>query len=279
MLDSVRREYPGFDQWLARASAQGRAALVARAGAGDLAAVAIVKEETTHPGGTPGPGTKVCTFKVAAAHRRRGLGSTMLAEILASAQAASHRWVYVSVSTEHTDLLRLLDHHAFTAAPGPGGLTVTRDLPAGGRVALMSIHPRYAEALLAGTKRVELRKRPLAPDVHAVVVYATAPVGRVVGSFTVVGQDIDTPAQIWDRHAQHAGIDKAGYDAYFAGSPRAVAIGAARPVRAATPLPLAELPGCTRPPQSFAYLTSEQVVAATEAGLLRAARPTGPQPD
>lgn len=35
-----------------------------------------------------------------------------------------------------------------------------------GRIALMSIHPQYARAILDGTKEVEFRKRPLAPTPH-----------------------------------------------------------------------------------------------------------------
>ncbi len=45
-----------------------------------------------------------------------------------------------------------------------------------GCIALMSIHPQYANAIVEGTKRVEFRKRPLARNVTHVIVYATAPV-------------------------------------------------------------------------------------------------------
>src|SRR5690606_16414773 len=45
-----------------------------------------------------------------------------------------------------------------------------------GRHALMSIRPEYAERILAGTKRIEFRKRPLASDITDVIVYATTPV-------------------------------------------------------------------------------------------------------
>ena len=50
-----------------------------------------------------------------------------------------------------------------------------------GRIILMSIHPEYAEALLDGTKTVELRKSPVAGDISHIVIYATAPVQRVLG--------------------------------------------------------------------------------------------------
>ncbi len=69
-----------------------------------------------------------------------------------------------------------------------------------GRVALFSIHPQYAEAILAGTKSVEFRRTPLADDVTHVVVYATAPTKMVVGIFEVDGgrgtQSVECLAQV-----------------------------------------------------------------------------------
>ena len=61
-----------------------------------------------------------------------------------------------------------------------------------GRVALMSIHPRYAHAILEGRKTVEFRKRPLAEDVTHVVIYSTVPDRAVIGYFTVDGQETRT---------------------------------------------------------------------------------------
>ena len=49
-----------------------------------------------------------------------------------------------------------------------------------GRVALMFVHPRFAASLVDGQKTVELRKSRLAPDLRRVLVYATAPVQRVI---------------------------------------------------------------------------------------------------
>ena len=48
----------------------------------------------------------------------------------------------------------------------------------------MSIHPQYADAIVAGRKRAEFRKRPLAADIDVVLIYATAPVRAIIGWFT-----------------------------------------------------------------------------------------------
>ena len=75
----------------------------------------------------------------------------------------------------------------------------------------MSVRPQFAAAILNGSKRVEFRKRPLVADIGTVVIYATAPVGAVVGEFGVVGQVVGTPEDLWARFAEVAGIDREGF--------------------------------------------------------------------
>jgi len=128
------------------------------------------------------------------------------------------------------------------------------DTPAAGRVAVMSIHPRYAEAILSGQKRVEFRKRRLAPDVTTVLVYATQPVGVLVGAFEITGYDTGSPTAIWRRHSRHGGITRRAFRDYYRGTERAVGIllRDARPL--ARPLALTDLDAALRPPQSFLYV-------------------------
>jgi predicted transcriptional regulator len=118
----------------------------------------------------------------------------------------------------------------------------------------MSIRPQFASAILAGTKRVEFRKRRLAPDVTTVLIYATMPVGRVVGAFEVAGYDVASPTAVWDRHKQHAGISRAGYREYFRGARAAVGILVADARRLAQPVRLTDLDERLTAPQSFVYL-------------------------
>jgi predicted transcriptional regulator len=118
----------------------------------------------------------------------------------------------------------------------------------------MSIHPRFAEAILSGAKGIEFRKRRLAPDVSTVLIYATRPVGMVVGVFEIAGYDIDSASALWDRHRHHAGIARREYRDYYRGSRRAIGI-LVRDNRAlARPLALDELDPALTAPQSFRYL-------------------------
>lgn len=126
--------------------------------------------------------------------------------------------------------------------------------PAVGRVVLMSIHPEYAEAILAGTKKVEFRKRPVADDVTHVIVYATAPVSAVVGAFAVEDQATAAPASLWRRFAKVGGISRHRYFVYFADHSHGVGIQVGEVLAPSKPLSLTEDLGVERPPQSFQYL-------------------------
>ncbi len=121
-------------------------------------------------------------------------------------------------------------------------------------VALIAIHPQHAEAILAGRKSVEFRKRMFRQPVSHVLLYATAPVKGVVGWFVLDGMDEDSPTAIWRRHGERGAITRSHYRNYYRGSRSAVALKVKRPVALDEPLPLdAVVPG-GRPPQSFAYV-------------------------
>jgi predicted transcriptional regulator len=130
-----------------------------------------------------------------------------------------------------------------------------------GRVALLSIHPAYAEAIFDGRKLVEFRRVAFAQEVSTVVVYATQPVGRVVGWFEVEDIVQGTPTSLWRRFSKCAGIDRASYLAYFTATERAFGIRVRRPVRLDTPRALVDLVPNLRPPQSFRYLPEASLAA------------------
>jgi predicted transcriptional regulator len=123
------------------------------------------------------------------------------------------------------------------------------------RVALMSIHPQYAEAIVDGRKRVEFRKRPLAADVDIVVIYATSPVRAIIGWFTVRETLRAAPEDIWHRLHAVGEISWSDFQAYYSGCSEAVALLIGEVQRLAEPVALSQI--CPRPatPQSFNYLS------------------------
>lgn len=126
----------------------------------------------------------------------------------------------------------------------------------------MAIRPEFSDRILAGTKRVEFRKRPLAADVTDVVIYASAPVSAIVGAFRVVGQDTRHPVDLWHRFDDVAGICRNRYDDYFAHRELGTGIMIDEVRVTAAPVPLSAI-AVRRPPQSFQYLPR-----VTASGLL-----------
>lgn len=121
----------------------------------------------------------------------------------------------------------------------------------------MSIRPEFARAILSRDKRVEFRKRRLAPDVSRVVIYTTSPVRAVVGEFSVAEQVVTSPHALWRRFREVAGIDRRSFFEYFDGQTYAVGIMIDSVVEYESPVPLANFAPGTRPPQSFMYLAAE----------------------
>lgn len=122
----------------------------------------------------------------------------------------------------------------------------------------MSIHPVYAEAIMRGDKRVEFRKLPIREDVTHVLVYATAPVGAVIGAFTVIGQDTTHPATLWQRFADVSGITRVKFFEYFHARDVGTGIRVGEVLIPDRHLALSSSLGVTRPPQSFQYVAEHK---------------------
>ena len=121
-------------------------------------------------------------------------------------------------------------------------------------VALLSIRPQFAEAILAGDKRVEFRRVLPSREIAGVATYATAPIKKVIGYFEVKRVESSTPRLLWKRWRRWAGIAKPDYDSYFAGTEIGHAIHIGEVVTLSEPVDLAWLHEGLTPPQSFLYL-------------------------
>ena len=124
---------------------------------------------------------------------------------------------------------------------------------------LLSIKPEYANKILSGEKRFEFRKVSFTNAcVKTVVIYATKPIGKVVGEFEVLDIYSDSPSKIWEKTKKHAGIDKQFFDSYYEGKRIAVAIAVGEVQRYKNPIELAELGGSPIAPQSFRYIEASE---------------------
>lgn len=121
---------------------------------------------------------------------------------------------------------------------------------------LLSIKPEYADRIFSGEKRFEFRKALFKnSDVKTVVVYATMPVGKVVGEFEIDAIIKERPSKLWQLTSEFAGITKAFFESYFYGRDAGYAIGVKKATRYDNPIDLKTLLPAGVPPQSFCYLT------------------------
>ena len=124
------------------------------------------------------------------------------------------------------------------------------------RVALLSIHPKYADAILGGQKRVEFRKQALRDDTEYVVIYATAPRRRVVGFFKIGRMRRSSPQGLWRRYSRVGGIGLRDFREYYGDRDEGIAIEIESAHKLRKPLALEDLAGISLPPQSYRYIDS-----------------------
>lgn len=140
---------------------------------------------------------------------------------------------------------------------------------------LMSIKPRYANAILDGDKTVELRRKAPTQAPPTVVIYGSGSARQVLGMARLTGVHTATPNEIWMRFGSRADVTRAEFDLYFSGSQQASALELSDPHRAATQVNLDDLRRLgVRPPQSWCYLRSEALEALLEALIAVPAVPT-----
>ncbi|MGC8657192.1 MAG: hypothetical protein ACP5UL_05555 [Thermoplasmata archaeon] len=119
---------------------------------------------------------------------------------------------------------------------------------------LLSIKPKYANAILNGEKEYEFRKVVFKKkNIEKVYIYSSSPVKRIVGVFIVGGIIEDTPIQIWKKCHSKSGIDKKEFFTYFKNSDKGYAIKIHDPKSMDEPIDPKKIFHDFVPPQSFFY--------------------------
>jgi len=121
---------------------------------------------------------------------------------------------------------------------------------------LLSIKPEFVEKIFAGTKKYEFRKSLFRRrDVKYVIIYASAPVKRVVGEFEITGILSDNVNSLWEQTKNHSGITKVFYDSYFQKKKIANAIQIGHLIKYEAPKSLSDY-DIHHAPQSFCYVAN-----------------------
>ncbi len=139
---------------------------------------------------------------------------------------------------------------------------------------LLSIHPKHVDSILAGSKRVELRRQqPHIKDGPALI-YATAPRMELVATFHVASVICAPLGLLWQLVRETAAVSRREFDQYFSGLANGVAIHIADVSEFQRPIPLTALrtvwPGF-HPPQGFRYVEAADFCKINAGDLRRMA--------
>ncbi|MFF3328751.1 ASCH domain-containing protein [Streptomyces sp. NPDC002888] len=137
------------------------------------------------------------------------------------------------------------------------------------RAMLLSVHPRFATAILAGSKTVEVRRqRVAAPPGTPILLYATAPTMAVVGMARIAAVHVASPREVWSTHRAQTGITRREYDTYMTGATQASGLTLEDPISFDEPVTLSALraAGTFHPPQSYRYMKGEELRQVAAAG-------------
>lgn len=122
---------------------------------------------------------------------------------------------------------------------------------------LLSIKPEFVEKIFDGSKKYEYRKILFKRnDINVIVIYASAPVQRVVGEFRIKDIFSESVDILWERTKEHSGISKEYYMSYFQHKDvaNAIEIGS---MKKYNKMKLLSDYNIVQAPQSFCYISDQ----------------------
>jgi predicted transcriptional regulator len=130
------------------------------------------------------------------------------------------------------------------------------------RALLLSVRPHFAESILAGFKTAEIRRQR--PDVHPgtlVIIYATKPLGAIVGTARIAEVTEGEPNELWALHQDRVGISRAEFDGYLENAATGYILLLEQVQRLVPLLTLEEMRAATafQPPQSYRYVNQKML--------------------
>ena len=119
---------------------------------------------------------------------------------------------------------------------------------------ILSIRPIFCKMIFDGQKVYEYRKRVFKrTDIDRIYIYASKPICRIVGYFTIDNVIENSPNNVWKMTYRGSGISKEYFDAYFKNCNMAYAIKIGEAVKLDTPIDPKKLIKDFHAPQNFIY--------------------------
>ena len=119
---------------------------------------------------------------------------------------------------------------------------------------ILSIKPKYADAILSREKTVEFRKVGFPNKADTVIIYSSNHIARIIGWFKIRNIVTLDPENAWKRYQKQGAIPKDEFDKYYKGAKKAVCIEIG-PIHKIKP-PIDPYKNIEHfiPPQSFRYM-------------------------
>ena len=119
---------------------------------------------------------------------------------------------------------------------------------------ILSIKPIYAEKILTGEKKFELRKTIFKnSEVKKIIIYASSPISRIIGEFEIDGVLNQELKSLWEATKDFSCVDKDFFNSYFHNKKSGYAIKIKNYKRYEKTFDIQEKYG-VKAPQSFSYI-------------------------
>ncbi len=130
------------------------------------------------------------------------------------------------------------------------------------RTLLISIHPRFVDLILNGEKRIEFRRSWAKEPVDRIVIYATAPVMRIMAVASIAEVHRESVTGLWELAKEHGGgLTRQELRGYLRGKPQGYGIRLGKVTRLQNPKKPMSMFSTCHIPQSFRYLTDGELDA------------------
>lgn len=128
-----------------------------------------------------------------------------------------------------------------------------------GRAVLLSIKPKYADLILAGTKTIELRRSWPSSDIGVMILYSSSPVQKLVGLVYIEEVKEADIEGLWKLANEcGGGVTYKELVEYFTGKKKAYGIKLKNAKSAHIAIDPKDIFPDFSPPQSFSYLKPDE---------------------
>ncbi|MGK5048867.1 ASCH domain-containing protein [Janthinobacterium sp. GB4P2] len=125
---------------------------------------------------------------------------------------------------------------------------------------LISIKPRYADLILAGSKRVELRRAAPTQAIKAMAIYSSSPIQAIVALVEIVEVIEASASRLWEIARDNGGgLTRSELRDYYSGKKTGFAFMLGKVRQFDNPIKPRIIFSKFTPPQSFRYLTPDEL--------------------